>query len=279
MEKSYFLSMTFNNIVFQGRNKAYGAYSLRRAYSKHMLLAGTIATAVFSGALVGPLVETVFFDEPVKYVKPTYTIVEPYIIKLPEPPKPEPAQATTPPPAPEEKAKVKTEKFTTPNIVSDAAPEKETVPDNNKLSEVKIGTESLEGETPEIPSVTLSDAPPVGIEGGTAAETPAPPAAYIHVEQMPQFRGGIEALSNYLSRKLRYPTSAQTNNIEGTVVVTFVIGTNGEITNVEVLKGLGFGTEEEAARVVASMPRWEPGRQNGRAVPVRYTLPIRFRMQ
>ncbi|WP_161890114.1 hypothetical protein [Pontibacter russatus] len=68
MEKSYYLSNTFNNIVFKGRNQAYGAYALRRNYSRHMTLAAILATALFSGALVGPLVKSVFFAEQKKYV-------------------------------------------------------------------------------------------------------------------------------------------------------------------------------------------------------------------
>lgn len=279
MEKSYFLSMTFNNIVFRGRNKEYGAYYLRRKYSKHMLLASTLATAIFSGALVGPLVDNIFFSDPVKYEKPIYTIVEPTIIYLPPPkPEPKPAQAATPPPAPAPEEKTATEKFTDIRVVDNSTETTETVPDQSRLSEVNIGTEKVEGKLPEIPSVTINEEPPVGLEGGTG-EAPAETEPFVVVDQMPKFKGGDAELMLYLSRKLRYPGAAQRNGIEGTVIVTFVVGITGEITDVEVLKGLGYGTEEEAARVIQSMPKWEPGRQNGRAVPVRYTLPIRFNIQ
>jgi periplasmic protein TonB len=280
MEKSYFLSTTFNNIVFRGRNKAYGAYYLRRKYSKHMLLASTLAIATFSGALVGPLVDTIFFSDPVKYEKPVFDIKEPVVLVLPPPPvpNPEPEKAVAPPPAPAPEKKVATEKFTNIEVVNDATETTETVPDQSRLSEVNIGTEKIEGNLPEFPSVSITEAPPVGLEGGTG-EAPAETEPFIVVDQMPQFKGGLDDLMLYLSRKLRYPAPAQSNGIEGTVVVTFVVGATGQITDVKVLKGLGFGTEEEAARVIENMPKWEPGRQNGRAVPVRYTLPIRFKMQ
>lgn len=85
MEKSYYLSRTFNNVVFKGRNQAYGAYVLRRIYSKHMSLAAIIATAIFSGALVGPLVETIFFEDPVKIVKRDVVILGPIDIMQPPP--------------------------------------------------------------------------------------------------------------------------------------------------------------------------------------------------
>ncbi|MCC9136409.1 hypothetical protein ACFSKU_06115 [Pontibacter silvestris] len=83
MKKSYCLSMTFNNIMFDGRNKAYGAYLLRKNYSEHIIKAFMIATALFSGALVCPLIETMVRDEPIKYEKPVYDILKPIDIPLP----------------------------------------------------------------------------------------------------------------------------------------------------------------------------------------------------
>ncbi|PTX22802.1 protein TonB [Pontibacter mucosus] len=275
MEKSYFLSMTFNNIVFRGRNKAYGAYYLRRKYGKHMVLATALAITIFSGPLVGVLVDAIFFTEPVKYEKPTYTVHEPIDIVLPPPPKPDPKPKVEVLPAePITERKVATEKFTKIEVVDDATPTTETVPNQEDLSKAVIGTEKIEGDAPELPIMPMPDAPPAGIEGGTGA--PASTEPFVVVDQMPQFKGGLNDLMQYLGRKLRYPPAAQSNGIEGTVVVTFVVGTTGEIRDVEVLKGLGYGTDEEAIRVVKTMPKWEPGRQNGHAVPVRYTLPIRF---
>ncbi|RIJ37295.1 energy transducer TonB [Pontibacter oryzae] len=278
MEKSSYLSMTFNNIVFKGRNQAYGAYVLRKAYSKNMTRAYLIATAIFSGALVGPLVESMFFATPEKYVKPVFEVVEPIIITLPPPPEsPKPEKAL--PPATAASEKVATERFVKPKVVSnDAIIKEEVLANQEDLSKVNIGTQTIEGDLPEIPTTVLTEAPPTGIEAGTA-ETPDKPDVYLHVEQMPEFEGGTKALMNYLSRKLRYPSMAQSNGIEGTVVVTFVVNSAGEISDVKVLKGLGFGTDEEAARVIQSMPNWQPGRQNGRAVPVRYTLPIKFSLK
>ena len=83
----------------------------------------------------------------------------------------------------------------------------------------------------------------------------------------------------YIGKKIKYPAMAQRENIQGLVVVTFVVAQNGDIKDAEVVKGLGYGMDEEAIRVVSSMPRWKPGKQNGKPVPVRYTLPIRFSMR
>ncbi|UOQ73783.1 energy transducer TonB [Hymenobacter cellulosilyticus] len=101
----------------------------------------------------------------------------------------------------------------------------------------------------------------------------------MHVEVMPEFAGGINALRQYMQRNLRYPKQALTNAVSGKVFVSFTVQADGSISDVQVMKGLGYGTDEEATRVVSSMPAWTPGRQNSRPVAVRYTLPITFQYQ
>jgi protein TonB len=95
---------------------------------------------------------------------------------------------------------------------------------------------------------------------------------------MPEFPGGMEGLMEYLMENLRYPAEAREKNVQGTVFLSFVVQANGAITDVATLKGIGAGCDEEARRVLAAMPAWQPGRQSGKAVPVRYSLPIRFLM-
>ncbi|QKZ11200.1 TonB family protein [Spirosoma sp. KUDC1026] len=99
---------------------------------------------------------------------------------------------------------------------------------------------------------------------------------YTVVEKQPEFPGGMKALGNYMEKNLKYPMPAQRANVSGRVFLSFIVTTDGEIKNVEVLKGLGFGTDEEALRVVAAMPRWTPGSQDGVPVNVKYNLPINF---
>lgn len=280
MKKSYFLSMAFNNIVFKGRNQAYGAYALWKAYSKHMTLAAISATALFSGALVGPLVENIVFADKAKYEKPVYTINKPFVIELPNLPKqPVQPKKEAVSVAAQPQKRVKTEKFSTPKVVEDNAEvETSAVPDQDVLSKASIGTNTIDGELPEVPSTALDAMPPSGEEkGGKGAVEP--PTEFIHVEEMPTFVGGDKALFGYLDKRMRYPSEAQRAGVEGTVVVTFVVAPDGAITKAQVVKGLGYGTEEEALRVINSMPYWKPGKQNGRPVPVRYTLPIRFSLR
>lgn len=100
--------------------------------------------------------------------------------------------------------------------------------------------------------------------------------AYTVVEKPPKFPGGAEALGRYIQRNLHYPATAKVANVSGKVYVQFIVRKDGQITDIDILKGLGFGCDEEALQVVRQMPNWVPGRQSGQPVDVRYTLPISF---
>src|SRR5690606_36028861 len=101
----------------------------------------------------------------------------------------------------------------------------------------------------------------------------------ISVEQMPVFGAGMNDLFAYLSREIKYPAIARENGISGTVVIQFIIDRKGNVTNVELLKGIGGGCDQEALRVVKKMPAWSPGKQQGRVVSVKFTLPVMFKLQ
>lgn len=96
------------------------------------------------------------------------------------------------------------------------------------------------------------------------------------VEDQPAFPGGEEARIRYLSANINYPQMAREAGIQGTVFVTFVVERDGSVTDVRVLRGIGGGCDEEAVKVVANMPRWQPGRQRGQPVRVQFNMPIRF---
>ncbi|MFN8347625.1 MAG: TonB family protein [Spirosomataceae bacterium] len=96
------------------------------------------------------------------------------------------------------------------------------------------------------------------------------------VEQNPEFPGGIRELGNYLARSIRYPSAAQRANVQGKVFVQFIVGEDGTIRDPKILKGIGFGCDEEALRITLNMPKWSPGKQNGKAVAVQFNLPISF---
>lgn len=102
------------------------------------------------------------------------------------------------------------------------------------------------------------------------------PLIFTYVEQMPSFPGDINV---YISQNIRYPDEARKNNIEGRVILNFVVNEEGLISNVKVVRGIGGGCEEEAVRVVESMPKWRPGKQNQKPVSVSFTLPIAFKLE
>jgi TonB family protein len=101
---------------------------------------------------------------------------------------------------------------------------------------------------------------------------------YEVVEEMPEFAGGIEGLSKYLGDNIAYPKEALASKVTGTVFMSFIVNADGSVSDVQVLKGIGGGCNEEALRVVQNMPDWQAGKQSGQAVAVRYSLPIRFKL-
>lgn len=99
------------------------------------------------------------------------------------------------------------------------------------------------------------------------------------VEQMPEYPGGMQALFEFLSQNIKYPEDAQKQKVEGRVIVTFVVETDGSISNVEVAKHAFPSLDNEAVRVIQAMPNWTPGKQGGEVVRVKYTVPIVFNLK
>ncbi|MEJ8803582.1 energy transducer TonB [Pontibacter sp. H249] len=273
MEKQYFLSTTFNEVIFSNRNKVYGAYELRHKYAHNVKSAMLAATLLFTLSLLTPLIKTKYFPDkqehqlPKKETLGTVVIID-QVIPTIEQPKEEVA-AVTP------KEKVKTEVYTEQKIVPDDSKEEEVIiADQEQLKNAAFGKETIDGIVLEIPDAVPADVAPTGIDNGSGENNDSD--IFINAEEMPEFVGGEKAMLQFIGRKIKYPAAAQRENIEGLVVVTFVVTKSGDISDVEIIKGLGYGTDEEAVRVVKAMPKWKPGKQNGRLVAVRYTLPIRF---
>ena len=119
---------------------------------------------------------------------------------------------------------------------------------------------------------------PQTTEGGThPASAPAAPTVYFTADQMPAFPGGDAALLKFLSSKLNYPSAALDRNLSGKVYITFTVDPEGRLLNPRVVRGLGFGLDDEALRLVRLMPWWNPGKINGQPVWVTLTMPISFR--
>lgn len=266
---------TLDDIVFANRNQAYGAYSLRKEYPRTVTRALIIGGILFTVGVLTPTIITALTPEPEEQA-----MVEVDLMKLPPPPI-DPNEPPPPPPPPIEVPKVNTVKFLPPEVKPDEeVPEETPPPAVEELKEAVAAEKTQEGD----PNAEEVIAAPEASAGPTRAEVvveaaPKDDEIFTVVEQQPEFPGGLAALGQFLGKNIRYPAAAQRANVSGRVFVSFVVNTDGSIQDVQVLKGLGFGTDEEAQRVVKSMPKWRPGKQSGRPVRVKYNLPINFTLE
>ncbi|MBC6699685.1 energy transducer TonB [Hymenobacter puniceus] len=267
---------TLDDMVFEGRNKAYGAFLLRRLYHQHLARASATAIVLSLLFISSPLVIRYLF--PPIVVAPDVFVLPDEGITLIEPPvfddhKVEPAKqvaVTVKPPQATTPTKVVKDELVKPEI---AKPE---ITEVGPIAEVDGPTGPVAIPGSSTGSLTGN---PTGTTDSGTTKTTAPPKPFITAEVMPQFVGGQEALMRYMQKNLRYPAQALRNSVSGRVYISFTVLASGDIADVQVLKGLGFGTDEEASRVVKNMPAWTPGQQNKRTVAVRYTLPITFRYE
>ena len=265
---------TLEEIVFQNRNKSYGAYSLRTDYQNVIKKSLLIGIGIFGLAVLTPMLWA-------KVESKEKVVVIATVMDIIEPPKEEikPIEPVTPPPLKVEEVKVKMIDFRNLEIV-DTEEEIPPIPDQDLLNntDAKIGDKNQDGEVMDIPVEDPDAIKANQPEMPVAAVTEEKNQVFITVEQNPEFAGGMNALLKFLQKNLRYPTPAVNANVMGKVYMQFVVGQDGNISKVDVLKGIGFGCDEEAQRVVKLMPKWSPGRQSGRAVAVRFTLPISFQL-
>ena len=276
MAKLDLISLEWTDLVFEGRNQAYGAYQLRKGTSKRniwsIIIVALAAVLLYLGLTLHHMAEanrTVENTQAIELANLETKKKEAKVEKK-EPIKVEPEKIV-------EKVKSSV-KFTAPVIKKDNLVKEE---DEIKLDEVEksnkaIGALTVEGND-EVGGQVLK------IKEEIAAPEPPKPAEEnkIHdfVEQMPSFPGGMGALMSWLSQNIKYPVIAAENGVEGRVTVQFVVEKDGSITDVKVAKSVDPLLDKEAARVIKSMPHWTPGRQNGSPVRVKYTVPVTFKLQ
>jgi protein TonB len=274
--KTSFSSPSLEEIVFTNRNRSYGAYALRQGYRRTLRRAFLLGVSGVSLGLIGPSVWRGTGADEAR----TVTLADP--MNLPQPTPEEPV--VTPPPPPEPAVEVPqatTTQFLPPDIK----------PDIEVVEEVPVATqEELQqaqaGETTQLGDVNAGEIvvdPSAGTGKPREAVVEIKPSqadeTFLAVEQMPEFPGGPAALRAFLEKNIRYPAQAARGGIGGRVYLRFIVGPDGRISDVVITKGLGFGCDEEALRVVKAMPRWTPGRQSGRAVRTQFTLPIVFALE
>ena len=269
-------------MVFAGKNKEYGAYQLRKGTSGRnikSLLILVIAAALVGGFLAWKVIEQKQAEEQQAYME-AMKLAELQQQAKKEEKKKEPVKPKIEPKKEIPVAR-ETQKFTAPVIKKDELVKEENqVKQMDKLDEkVAVGTENKEG---------VKDRTVEAVRSEIAVAAPPPPPApkpevatkvFDVVEEMPSFPGGQGALMQYLASNIKYPVVAQENGVQGRVIVSFVVERDGSISDVKVARSVDPSLDREAQRVVKSMPKWKPGKQNGSAVRVKYTVPVVFRLQ
>lgn len=275
MEANKVLGSSLLDIIFDNRNKEYGAYELRAGYTRRMLWS-LLAMSMTTGALFGVSYLASRNGGPAKAV---YSVVDVQLEEVQQEKKVEPPPTPPPPQAPQ---KIEITKFTAPRIVKDnEVKEEEKPPEQEKLADTRIGVINQEGVKDE--GIV---APPVSTGAGTGVVEP-PKQKYVEdydktftrVEIESEYPGGQSAWLRYLNKNFRYPQDGLNNEIQGTVVVQFIVDKDGNVSDVQVVSGPeAGGLREEAIRVIQRSGKWIPAIQNGRTVKSYKKQPVIFKM-
>ena len=277
MAKLDLISNEWTDLVFEGRNQEYGAYKLRKGTTKRniwsIIIVGLAAVLLYLGLQLQHMVEAN------RQVENTQAIELSALEQKKKEAKVEKKeQVKVEPEKVVEKVKSSV-KFTAPVIKKD----------NEVKEEDEIKLDEVEKSNKAVGAFTVEGNDEVGGEVLKAKEeiaAPEPPKQQVEenkvfdvVEQMPSFPGGMGALMSWLSQNIKYPVIAAENGVQGRVIVQFVVEKDGSITDVKVAKSVDPSLDKEASRVVSAMPKWTPGKQNGSAVRVKYTVPVTFKLQ
>ncbi|MBN2863019.1 MAG: energy transducer TonB [Bacteroidales bacterium] len=245
----------FDDIIFENRNKEYGAYNLRKRYNSAISFSilGTLAFSIIltlALLFVKPEKGTASSGPPVIVIATIYD----YITEIPEQP-----EVKLPPEL------VKAIQNVAPDIVTEPSEVTSYIPATDELISI-----TTDGNVNDIP-LTVD---PIPDEIMPVEEKP-----FIVVEEPPSFPGGDAALLDFITRNTIYPSEAINNNIQGRVILKFVVDRDGSIGKIEILRSVDPLLDQEAVRVVSMIPRFSPGKQGGVPVPVWYSVPVLFRIQ
>lgn len=268
MAKIDLTSLEWREIIFQGKNKEYGAYQMRqqsdKRHNRSMIIITVVAIIGFSAPTLIEMVKPKKAAEKMTEVTQLSTFKKAEVkndIKKAGPVEPPPALKTT-------------VKFTAPVIKKDEeVNENEEIKSQEELMTAKgsISIADVKGND-DLHGADIAD-----IKQNVTQEEPE--KIWDVIEQNPEFPGGYEELMKFLSTNIKYPAIAAENGIQGKVILQFVVSKTGAISDIVVVRSLDPSCDREAIRVVRMLPKWIPGKQNGENVNVRYTLPVSFTLQ
>jgi periplasmic protein TonB len=258
------------DILFEGRNKDYGAYELRKTYNRRITKAMMGTGMVIVALCLGWILSGMKTSHAAAFIPPT----DVDLVKIKEPDKPMPI----PPVVKVQTQPVAIRQFTAPIIVKTEVPPDEKPPMQDELEQVKIGTANAKGSA----DVGIDGPPSTGAVPGV---TEAPkknddePEIFTKVEIESNFPGGGQAWLRFLNKNLRFPDDAMNNGIEGSVMVQFIVDKDGNISDVQAVSGPEQGgLREEAVRVIKKSGKWIPAQQNGRYVKSYKRQPVGFKL-
>jgi len=257
------------DLVFDDRNKSYGAYELRQHYSRTMVKAMAITFAAITVWAVASLA----FRHKVDTV-----VIHEYPMPLPLPPPPAAKEHKSLPPKspdlPQPQTLSKTLRFPPPVVV----PAEQTV-DPHTAAELQTAIVASTDHKGDDAAGNIIDE---GIKGGKGDVAPVTEDETVHpfgsIEVLPQPDGGMAGWAKFLQKNLQYPALARENNISGKVFVSFIVEKDGQLTDIKIVRGLGYGLDEETIRVLKLAKSWKPGIQNGHPVRVAYSIPFAFQL-
>jgi protein TonB len=252
-----------DEVIFEKRNKEYGAYFLRKAYDKNVSKALIITVALLLLTVFIPLIAKYISDE--RFFR-TGPVQGPEIIVIGKPN--DVIDPPPPPPLPPDIDIEKKVKFQAPNVVdttSDLGPILTQVELSEQKSNDPIGDIDLKVDPDQNEKKVIDEYDNRILDIGGVSEKPI-------------FPGGEEAMFQFVADNMKYPAMALDNGIQGTVFIEFVIEPDGSLSNIIIKKGIGAGCDEEAERVVSLMPKWTAGKQNNVSVRVRAVMPMKFRL-
>jgi len=267
-EKINLFNPQWLDVVFKGRNQAYGAYELRKENPKNTNKALIIAVLAFVFVLGLPTMINIisgFIPKATPKVKVTDVVL------LPPPPL---DKAAPPPPPPKEppKPKVDQVKFPPPIVKPDNEVKEKDPPTEKQLEVADPGQKEQKGD----PNAQIKIDEPVGNSDVQAVTEDDGNKVFTAVEVEPEPIGGLQKFYDFLGKKIQYPNAAKEAGTTGKVIMQFVVERDGSLTDIKVLREPGNGLGDEATRVLKIAPKWKPGIQNGKPVRVQYTIPVNF---
>ena len=259
MAKEKIKAPAFDDIVFENRNKEYGAYSLRKKYNRNVVIALIIGILILGTAVIAPYLNAKAAENKAKKAERQVEI------KMENLDRPAEQVAPPPPPPPPPPDAVQQARYVPPVVVDSVKPEEVSQLMSADQAQVEVQNAEVVEE--------------VAVVAEEVKENVDDAEPFVVVEEMPMFPGGDAAIQKYIGDNVVYPEVAKENNIQGRVIVKFCVTPKGGVDQVSVLKGVDPELDAEVVRVVKTLPKFKPGKQGGKPVPVWYTIPINFQLK